>query len=231
MVQENREAEMERYCWNPYTPATPTGEKTVKEDRWVSISEIMTRLKVSRDFVSKNITQNLRDAQRPATGKVREKYLYREEAVRKWLMEHATFTRQTRRVHIPKGENRELFLGKIPSPVPDHRRRNTDEALPHLPYLDERKRTAFSAIEVQPFDFWDEQLYFPKAYSTFTPERCYRDMFLAGAIKIQLGKQKTMFYIPKADNLPPIEKLRKIKIDDKHLPLVPASWVPKVGYR
>lgn len=107
------------------------------------------------------------------------------------------------------------------------------------PYLSHRNRTAIPPIPVQPFDFWDEQLYFPKAYYRgeekgegvpLTAEECYRDMFLAGAIKIQRGRQKTMFYIPKIDQLPPIRRLKKIKIDDKELPLVPAAWVPEVGY-
>lgn len=72
-------------------------------------------------------------------------------------------------------------------------------------------------IPVKPFDFWDKKLYFPKEYyqedtpdensKPLTAEKCYRDMFLAGAIKIQLGKQKTMFYIPDEDRLPPNRRI------------------------
>ncbi len=59
-------------------------------------------------------------------------------------------------------------------------------------------------------------------------EICYRDMFKADAIKIQLGRQKTMFYISEEKNvtIPPLKELSKVKYDDFNCYLVPADWEP-----
>ena len=67
-------------------------------------------------------------------------------------------------------------------------------------------RTTLPAIPAPKFDIWSERskLIFPKEYHAdlsdpkspiLSAEICYRDMYLAGAYKIQLGKQKTMFYL------------------------------------
>lgn len=239
------------YYFNPYEPRTATGEvyPWPKEKRRhfedVTIPEIMEKLKVSRDFVSKKIIPALKHTEHLSMhARGGPMYDYDGALFRRWLMTNAKFTRQTRRIHVSKmlGDlriaDREILLGKIPSPFADGRRKNPVQTLP--PHLSERHRQDIPPVEVAPFDFWDKKLYFPKEYyrtdhpepgeKPLTAEMCYRDMFLAGAIKIQLGKQKTMFYVPEMDELPPASVLRDIPIDDISLPLVPAAWVPKKGY-
>lgn len=249
------------YCYAPYGIKDPRGEFVQNPpDRVpdhprvdplvsdVTIAEITEKLKVSRDYVSKKIAPYLELSQQYLTSSATGKTVvfYNGRKFRKWLMDHAEFTRQTRRIHVSQlaasyAASEQELLGRIPVPMPDGRRKERIVAKPQdMPYISERHRQEISTIHVRPFDFFDCNLFFPKEYyrtpaqkeggQPQTSEICYRDMFLAGAIKIQLGKQKTMFYIPEIDELPPIDELRKIKIDDTQLPLVPAAWLPKVGY-
>lgn len=57
-------------------------------------------------------------------------------------------------------------------------------------------------------------------------------MFKAGAIKIQLGSKKTMFYIPGLDSNDPkaIQEWADRSFDDPDIPLLPAMWLPTARY-
>lgn len=183
----------------------------------VSTQEIMDRLQVSRAFITKNITHELAHVAPedfvdfPLRERTRE-YYYLDD-VRAWLMATATFTRQTKFVDIYAEARRcglddaseADILGEIPLPY-------TENGIIYRPY-DSRRRSRLQSIPVPAFDFWDLPLIFPKNYTTvdslrgtsiddiaaprkLSPELCYREMFDQGAIKIQLGAQKTMFYVP-----------------------------------
>lgn len=249
---------------DPYYPNDPGGEvfPENEEDAHfpdISIAEIIQRLKIGRDYISKNISKNkqIRRHMISSNNKNGAELIFNGYDLRKWLMEHATFTRQTRRMHLDtvyevfndKDAPLSDVLGPLPIAPRDKRKRGNKKEEPHtltdifgrpLPLFSEKKRKEISTIEVKPFDFWDKKLYFPKEYyredhpvpgtHPLTAENCYRDMFLAGAIKIQLGKQKSMFYIPEKDNLPPLSDLKDIPINDTKLPLLPAAWRPFLGY-
>lgn len=241
--------------FNPYGSSGPDGKSfpANKEDSTfpeISTTEIIQRLKLGRNFISKKISgdKTIEKHLAPANSRNGTELFFNGYDLRKWLMEHATFTRQTRRIHPNDfadcgADNLDELLGPIPVPskkgVPQPLNTMVVPPVP-LPVFSERQRKEIATINVAPFDFWDKKLYFPKEYyrenqpkpgtPALTAENCYRDMFLAGAIKIQLGRQKTMFYIPEKDDLPSISLLKDIPINDKELPLIPAAWHPFSGY-
>ncbi|MFV0637044.1 hypothetical protein [Mitsuokella sp. WILCCON 0060] len=151
---------------------------------YIPLNTIMERLQVSRNFVTRNIAPFVpfRKFSAPEGSIV----CYKETLLRQWLKENATFTQLTK--FATKDE-----CDMVPAPVWDE-----------MPMVDALHRTNLTPVPVEPMDFWDLPLIFPKNYhgsrrdpgKITPPEICYRDMFKAGAIKIQLGKQKTMFYIP-----------------------------------
>ena len=202
-------------------------------DRGISINELISRLKLSRNYITRNITHCVDHIEAaPSKG---TPVIYNEAMLRDYLARKSAFTRQTRRINLehelqnyikkhPNDERikshdfEEQFIGKIP----DWTKAKRSE----LPYIPQRSR-----------DFWDFPLIFPKEYTlgddspdaaTKTAEICYRDMFKAGAVKIQLGRQKTMFYIPldREVDMPPLNQLSRAKYDDRHFFLVPADWEP-----
>ena len=154
----------------------------------VTTQGIMRRLRISRNYVTRNITHVVKQAANPYASTT---IYFDEAALRRWLMQHATFTRQTIYIDLnmylqdPALDNPkyEALIGKIPEKY------------------DNKRRGLYPYIPVEPFDFWDKPLIFPKEYidasgKKVSAEMCYREMFDQGAIKIQLGRQKTMFYIP-----------------------------------
>ena len=116
-------------------------------------------------------------------------------------------------------EDQTAFIGKVPRDIRD------------LP------RSALPAIPIQAKDFWDFELYFPKEYTqgndspdapVKSTEICYRDMYRGGAVKIQLGTQKTMFYLPKDEHveIPKLSDISSANPKDMQYYLVPADWEP-----
>ena len=155
--------------------------------RFVTTQDIMKKLCVSRNFVTRNITHVVKRIEIPG----RSSICFEEADWRNWLMQHASFTRQTQyidlevyRTECPPGE---FSMAKLIGVTP----RDYNNKL----------RGQYPYVNVEPFDFWDKKLIFPKNYENesgkkLSAEMCYRDMFDQGAVKIQLGPQKTMFYIP-----------------------------------
>lgn len=214
----------------------------------VPLGDIMSKLKLSRNYITRNISHvvkqvKVNDDGTPVKGSM---VVFDGKDLRKWLINKATFTRQTRRIDLDAYMQRyhitnpKRVLGMLP-PTPDKKDRLSAKRLAEQfdVIMSETKRSAISPIEVEPFDFFDKKLIFPKEYyhteedkkngKKASSEICYRDMYLAGAIKIQLGLQKTMFYIPEEDNLPPLAELVRLPINSPAYPLVTADWEPGTG--
>ena len=171
----------------------------------ISTQDIMNKLCVSRNYVTRNITHVVKRIENPYSSLI----WFDTMDLRKWLIQHATFTQQTKYVDLAiymkdsalDCPSRQKVLGSVP------------------PAYDDKRRGQYPHIPVKPFDFWDKPLVFPKNYTNNTGRRlsaemCYREMFRQGAIKIQLGSQKTMFYIPEHST------------DEQ---LVSADWIPMKG--
>lgn len=186
----------------------------------VTIKEILERLRVSRGFVTRNIAPAVTQVGTPAT---KGTMVYFDEAsLSDWLRAHATFTRQTCR--LPREKYDQIAPDRI------------------LP-LNPLKRNQTTIVKAENRDIWSiPLLIFPKEYHgnrdditrITSPEVCYRDMYKAGAIKIQLGTQKTMFAVPNphydgisdkkmylSDPLE-IQQLADLPFDDPKFPLVAA---------
>lgn len=184
-------------------------------DNRISAQELADRLRVSRHYVTKNIQPHIR-SYRGENSSVTSIYFDKKELCH-WLMHNATFSRQTWRF-------------KEGSPLPKKGSYNP----PLVPY----QRNKVIAVPVLPFDFLDLPLIFPKEYhrpdsdKVTSAEICYRDMFKAGAIKIQLGSKKTMFYIPELDSNDPeaILEWGEQPTGDLAHPLLPAMWLPAAHY-
>lgn len=195
-----------------YDPTTNQWRKPV-----VSAQKVADQLKVSRHYVQKNIQPFVYSVRQVSKSNDATIYFDKEELC-KWLMENATFSRQTWR--FKEGD-------------PEPQKGNYEPKL--IPY----RRNKVMTIPVLPFDFWDLPLIFPKDYhrpfsgKVSSAELCYRDMFKAGAIKIQLGTQKTMFYIPGLDSNDPkdVQAWADLPFDDPEHPLFPATWLPSKNVR
>lgn len=201
-----------------------------KEYKGITIKEVMSRLRISRCWILNHLTHNpniKHIEKKPSKG---AKVIYDGEMLRAYFMNQAVFSRQTKRIsldfeiekykksHSNIAIDKTAFLGNIPD-------------------MKKIKRSELPAISVNSFDFWDLDLLFPKEYTQGnsdenapikTTEYCYRDMFRAGAIKIQLGTQKTMFYIPSEDGViqPHLSDVFKVSLTASNYYLVPADWEP-----
>lgn len=200
----------------------------------ITINELSARLRLSRNFITRNITHCVKHVEEiPSKGAT---VLYDESQLREHLKNICTFSRQTKRIDL------ELELKAYIKQHPDDPRikeRNFQgQFIGKIPHWGSQpKRSLFPAIPLPAADFWDFPLIFPKEYTQgnedpeaerVTAELCYRDMFKIGAIKIQLGRQKTMFYIPRDEGvlLPPLDKLSEMDNRDEKCFLVPADWTP-----
>lgn len=158
---------------------------------FVTIKEIMENLRVGRDFIYKRI---LIDVEYQKVGAVTR---VNKEMLIKWLIENATFVRQT--VRVPKVEltkYSEEFRKKYQSDV------FTDKA---EFFVQQRKNLPFRVVK--PFNLWEMaergKLLHPKMLlregKYNDTEALYREMFKRGAIKITLGGNKTFFYVPEGE--------------------------------
>lgn len=180
-------------------------------DQAISAQEVADRLRVSRHYVNQNIQPHIRAYCWEKSSNTSVYFEKRE--LRHWLMINAYFSRQTWRF-------------KEGNPPPERGK--------HKPPLIPYQRNKVPSVLVMPFDFLDLPLIFPKEYrrpgsdKVTSAEICYRDMFKAGAVKIQLGTKKTMFYIPGLDSNDPkaIQEWVNRPFDDPDLPLLPAIWLP-----
>ena len=206
---------------------------TQRSIQGISISELMKKLKLSRNYITRNIThcvEHIEEA--PAKG---ARVIYNACHLREYLAQKCTFTRQTRRINLER--EIQQFADKHPD---DKRLRKStfrEDFIGKIPDWNNVKRSELPAIPLKATDFWDFPLIFPKEYTQGnespdairkSAEICYRDMFKIGAIKIQLGRQKTMFYIPYDEGvcLPPLNQLSKINNTEETCFLVPADWEP-----
>lgn len=202
--------------------------------RGITINELSSRLKLSRNFITRNITHCVEHVEEfPSKGAVVQ---YNESQLREHLKRICTFSRQTRRIDLEKEIN--TYVEQHPDDTRIKESNFRDQFIGEIPRWDSQpKRSLFPAMQLPTTDFWDFPLIFPKEYTQgddspeaerVTAELCYRDMFKIGAIKIQLGRQKTMFYIPKDEGvfLPPLNKLSELGYRDENCFLVPADWTP-----
>lgn len=199
----------------------------------ISLNELINRLKLSRNYITRNITHCVEHIEAsPSKG---TPVIYNEQKLREYLMRKSTFTRQTRRINLE--QELQDYKAEHPNDERIHHKDFEKMFIGKVPNLALIKRSALPAIPLESSDFWDFPLIFPKEYTQGddspeakpkTAEICYRDMLKAGAIKIQLGRQKTMFYIPKEKNvvIPPLNELSTLKFNDLNCYLVPADWKP-----
>lgn len=195
----------------------------------ISIAELMNKLKLSRNYITRNITHCIPHLEEsPSMG---ARVLFDGNKLRRYLVSQAKFTRQTKRINI------DYELYKYREAHPNEKISDVMEFLGKIPDMKQIKRGDLPTVRVNEFDFWDLPLIFPKEYTqgndepdapVKSAEICYRDMFKAGAIKIQMGRQKTMFYIPEERGIvhPPLRELQKNSVDTDRYCLVPADWEP-----
>lgn len=195
----------------------------------ISISDIINRLKISRNYITRNITHCVKHIEKePSKG---AKVIFDARELREYLKNQATFSRQTKRINLYC--EMEKYNKQFPEQKVDEK--NLEKFIGNVPKMSEITRGKLPFIPLKPFDFWDFHLIFPKEYlkgdinsKIHNSEICYRDMFDIGAIKIQLGKQKTMFCILDEPDVPHynLNDLRIRNYDAKYYYLVPADWQP-----
>jgi len=196
----------------------------------IPLKEVMEKLRISRNWINRNITNKVAHLEDfPNTGK---RVIYDAEMLRGVLTHKSTFTRQTKRINIGY-EFKKYKKANPGKPTPT----DYKEFLGNIPDMKKIKRSELPAIPVDKFDYLDLPLIFPKEYTQGdnpenatikTGEICYRDMFRAGAVKIQLGTQKTMFCIPEEKEIvhPSLKDVQKASVTDPNYYLVPADWEP-----
>ena len=200
-----------------------------ENQKGISISEIIKRLKLSRNYITRNITHCVRHIEKePSKG---ARVIFDERELREYLKNQATFTRQTKRVNL----NYEIEKYNKIHPENKIDRNNFKEFMGNVPKMSDVTRRELPPIPVKAFDFWDETLIFPKEYKigdenskVQNAEICYRNMFDIGAVKIQLGKQKTMFCIVNEPNVikPNLSDIKNRNYDTMEYCLLPADWQP-----
>lgn len=190
----------------------------------ISIDEIVDRLKLSRNYVTRNITHCVRHVEdNPSKG---TRVLFDSEMLRKHLANKASFFRQTMRIDVNYEIQKYMKVNNLKE------KPNMIKFLGNIPDMKTIKRSQIPAIRLQSIDFWDLDLIFPREYTRDYPNKetpvvpseiFYRDMFKVGAIKIQLGNQKSMFYISGKWSL---RYLLYTPVDSPDCFLVPADWEP-----
>lgn len=186
----------------------------------VTRDEIAERLQVSHSYIKQHFLPNIRiiDDSYPQSFDLDE--------LREHLVSESVFSRQTKRINIEheircymressisNRPNMKAFIGKIP----DLKKLMTS-------------RSKMPSIRLEARDFWDFELIFNKTYSrdgkAVSDELFYRDMFKAGAIKIQLDT-KAMYFIPQNKRInKSLQEILSTPIDDPQCFLVPADWKP-----
>lgn len=193
------------------------------KDYGISYADIINRLKLSRSYIVHNITnrvKHLEDNSSKGTG-----VLFDPNELRLHLLSEATFTRRTKLINV------DWEIGQYIKLNPNCNLNFTEEDfIGDISNLKSNKRSELPEISVDPFDFWDMSLVFPKEYPK-GGEICYRDMFAIGAVKIKLGPQKTMFCLKNDErgvNYPNITDYNNIKAlcNNSNYLLVPADWCP-----
>ena len=199
----------------------------------ISINDLMEHLKLSRNYITRNITHCVEHVEEsPAQG---ARVIYNEKHLREYLAQKCTFTRQTRRINLE--EEIKTYIAQHPKDERIKKKSFYSDFIGKIPNWNIIKRSELPCIPLESKDFWDFPLIFPKEYTQGddspdavrkSAEICYRDMFKIGAIKIQLGRQKTMFYIPNDEgvHLPSLKQLSKVNYDEEDCFLVPADWKP-----
>ena len=152
----------------------------------VSVMEIMQKLQVSRQYIYINIFPHVAPLPRENNGSA---VAVDKQELLTWLRQNSLFQRQTVRIYKEDAADYKAKLrasgGNLPADMP----------------LSATKRGLLPFQPVKPFDYWDKKLIFPNDSQYKQIELCYRAMFNAGAVKINLGQRKTMFYVP--ENQPP----------------------------
>jgi len=167
-------------------------EQEKLDTKFVTIKDIVEKLKVSRNFIYKRILVDVEYQRRGSATFVNKAMLC------DWLMENVEFTRQTVRVPVTALTNyAEKFKQKYPA---DFFATNIEGMVM------DRSKLPFRTV--RPFNIWEEaergKLLHAKLMvgtSHKTADLLYKDMFSSGAIKIKLGINKTFFFIPEGDGV------------------------------
>ena len=183
---------------------------------FVTMSDITNALKVAREYVYSRILPYVEHK------KDGHKIMVNKTSLSNWLIENAEFTRQT--VFVPEWlveDYKSKFKVKYPT-----------DTFEENPRKCSKNRLIFPFRRVKPFDVWELAVQGNLIHAKLMTdsgnnvEKIYRDMFVSGAIKIKLGRSKTMFYIPESEGVlcpaidevieesPKKEPLREIKTLD-----------------
>ena len=195
----------------------------------IALTEVMERMRLSRNYIVRRITHEIKHLESsPSKG---TKVFFDEKMLRAFFKDNATFTRQTKRINIKHEIEKYKNANPNKPTFIDYK-----DFLGNIPDMSKIKRSELPAVPVKSFDYWDLPIIFPKEYRrgndkdspVVNAEICYRDMFRTGAIKIQLGSQKTMFYIPQEEKIchPPLQEAQRASVTNPDYYLVPADWEP-----
>lgn len=186
-------------------------EMVIKQQYNIGIKYIMNKLHVSDFWIRKHLCPAL-DYIKVNAGKLEElgfdshsTLLFREEDLRKHLVSISIFTRQTIVIDLAKEANAEKVIraAELNSDIIafDEQNKNiygkrADVLLSMLDQeyenVNERKRSKYPEVEIEPFDFWSYPLRFSSDYPN--RERAYRDFFLRGFVKIAM-EGKSIFVL------------------------------------
>ncbi|WP_303814196.1 hypothetical protein [Selenomonas ruminantium] len=195
----------------------------------IALTEVMERMRLSRNYIVRRITHEIKHLESsPSKG---TKVFFDAKMLRAFFKDNATFTRQTKRINIKHEIEKYKNANPDKPTFIDYK-----DFLGNIPDMSKIKRSELPAVPVKSFDYWDLPIIFPKEYRrgndkdspVVNAEICYRDMFRTGAIKIQLGSQKTMFYIPQEEKIchPPLQEAQRASVTNPDYYLVPADWEP-----
>lgn len=176
----------------------------------VSVDEIAKRLHFTRNHIYKAMLPYIKHE------KIHNRIQVDEADLRQWLMDNASFSRQTKFVDAydePAWREYIAMLESCGLDLDNHHVWSPSVCPPPA----QRSKLPFRSVH--PFDFWDEELVFPDDPRFNNAESFYRTMYESAAIKIKLGERKTIFCAP---------ALNAVLEAKEHSRLV--DEVPELGY-
>lgn len=147
----------------------------------ILLEDIMKKLRFSKLFISNRILPDVKHDVKD-NGQIE----FDGAEIRQWLMENASFTRQTKFVPAAEAYNyrKILMAHKLPTECPSV-----------------YKRTSMAHRVVNPFDYLDKNLLFTDDVR-FGPSMTFqRVMYSSAAVKIKLSEKHIFYYAPALDNV------------------------------
>ncbi len=146
----------------------------------IRLDDIMEKFHLTKSYLEERIMPNV-----TVISKGNTQFLDRAEFSR-WLMENATFTRQTKLVPASKAVEYKKLL-------------KWHQIYTGTPSVYDR--TSFPHRVVNPFDFYDKPLYFSSDARFKNSMTFQRIMFQSAAVKIKLSEKHIFYYAPALENV------------------------------